>query len=250
MAGIQSVSILIASYNTSPSFVDECLSSIQEQQGTFLMELVWINDGSDEEHTKHLENALSKFRPNMDFQVKYKKNDKNRGLSSSLHDGVLFCSNELIFRMDSDDIMLPTRIQKQLDFMTKTKSCMMCGTNMYSFIESANGQKTRVDESRHPFLLTWNEYKKHKKSWILNHPTLCFRKSAVLEVGNYTKDFPWPFEDLDLELRILKLYGNVCTLPDILLYYRIHNNQITQLNKGNHEITKKRDEYIENMVKN
>ena len=168
------------------------------------------------------------------------------GLSYCLHEGVLLCSNEIIFRMDSDDIMAPERLNIQYNFITSTNDCVLCGANMISFKSDNNSQnKKKISETNHPHKLTWEEYKLLNSEWILNHPTLCFRKSAILEVGNYNKDLKLPFEDLDLELRVLKMYGCVYNLPEMLLMYRIHEQQITKILKYDKKITQKKKEYID-----
>ena len=68
----------------------------------------------------------------------------------------------------------------------------------------------------------------------MNHPTVCFRKTAVLQVGNYNPTFgPGDLmEDYDLVLRLMKTYGKVDNLSDILIYYRLHPDQLTAKNKS------------------
>jgi glycosyltransferase involved in cell wall biosynthesis len=236
---IQWISILIASYNTPAEYVKECLDSIYMQQGlgvSFKIELVWINDGSHTNFSQLLENILKDFKKQQkckdNIKINYFRLETNQGLSYCLHYGVLLCTYDLIFRMDSDDIMHESRIQKQLEFMNHNPKCVLCGTNIICFSQqdSKNGKEEdmlEIERSHHPSLITWEQYKKTKKFWILNHPTLCFRKHAIIHVGNYDQYMRDPFEDLDLELRIMKQYGFVCNLPDYLLYYRLHENQIT-----------------------
>lgn len=235
----QWVSILIASYNTPGEYIKECLDSIQMQQGlgkSFNIELVWINDGSDPNSSEILEKELRIFEMNLGkhIKIKYYPMPKNKGLSYCLHHGVLLCSYDLVFRMDSDDIMHESRIQKQLEFMNQNPKCVLCGTNIITFTQNEKEKEKmlEIDRSNHPKILTWEQYKKTKSFWILNHPTLCFRKYAVICVNNYNPYFTEPFEDLDLELRMLKKYGFVCNLHEVLLYYRIHENQITWMNRS------------------
>ena len=141
--------------------------------------------------------------------------------------------------MDSDDIMKHDRIRKQLQFIQSNPNCVMCGTNITSF-KHVNDIYGSIDKSNHKSILTWFEYKKNPKDWILNHPTLCFKKSAIINVGNYREDFKYPFEDLELELRVLKTYGILYNLNESLVFYRIHNNQITSKNTDNNAIFKKK----------
>ena len=221
------VSILIASYNTNLKYLYDCIISIKEQIGRIGIELVWINDCSDEIHTKILLAALAEFNGLKNFKLIYNKTMVNRGLSFCLHEGLLLCSNEIIFRMDSDDIMVNKRIITQLNFMLQNPNCVLCGSNVISFVNN----KSEVGRSSHSSILTWNEYKNTKSKWILNHPSLCFKKSAVLSVGNYRRDLRIPFEDLDLELRILKKYKVIYNIQEHLLLYRLHDKQITIKNK-------------------
>ena len=244
------ISILIASYNTGATFVKECLLSIEKQLGNFGVELVWIDDGSFELNSKTVITYLSTFKNGKkNFKIKYYKFDKNMGLSHSLNYGVKLCSNELIFRMDSDDIMMPTRLFKQLAFMLENKECVLCGTGIIPFVESNESTTYYKAEREHPEILTWEEYKQTKHTWLLNHPTLCFKKTAVLSVGNYDANLKLPFEDLDLELRMLKKYGFICNLKENLLLYRIHCRQTTHQNRENsREHNEIKIQLIENLI--
>jgi hypothetical protein len=91
-------------------------------------------------------------------------------------------------------------------------------------------------------------YKKNPQKWILNHPTLMFKKSAILEVGNYNPENSHMIDDLDLELRILKKYGEVHNLKEPLLLYRLHNNQVTAQERNNPKWINKRNELISRMI--
>ena len=233
----QWISILIASYNTPENYLNQCLDSIIIQKNDVGIELVWVNDGSNEISTQILERALKNFENKCKqkgkfIKVKYIQMPTNKGLSYCLHHGVLACTYDIIFRMDSDDIMHETRIEKQLDFMNRNPKCILCGTDMITFTMQ-RGVMHHGERSNHPEYLSWEDYVKTKKFWILNHPTLCFRKYAVISVGNYDENLKNPYEDLDLELRLLKKSGFICNLKEFLLYYRIHENQITWTNRNN-----------------
>ena len=242
------VSLLIPSYNTNKEYLIACINSIKEQIGTFGLEVVWINDSSNDLNTNILVNLLdTMIRPLKNCKLVYERLEKNSGISFSLNYGVKLCSNEIIFRLDSDDIMKYDRIIKQLKFILSTPSCVMCGTNVTSF-EYVNGIFSSIGNSKHKNILTWNEYKNNPKSWILNHPSLCFKKSAILNVGNYREDFKYPFEDLELELRVLKTYGILYNLKESLVFYRIHTGQLSSKNSQHNEIAKK--SLIQHMVSN
>ena len=241
------ISVLVASYNTNEMYLTECIHSIKDQYGLFGIELIWIDDCSTVKNSEFLNFLLDSMRCLKNCKVVYKKMDENKGLSYCLHEGLLLCSNEYIFRMDSDDVMLSDRCKTQLRFMLQNPICVLCGTNMTSFMSNTKGEKVSLGDSYHPILLTWENYKKTKQTWILNHPTLCFKKSAILEVGNYNKYLRLPFEDLDLELRVLKKYGFVLNIKKSLLLYRMHSEQITYKTK-NILHNKLKAELIHNLV--
>jgi hypothetical protein len=97
--------------------------------------------------------------------------------------------------------------------------------------------------------MTWEQYKITKSQWFMNHPTLCFRKSAVLEVGNYGLGSDSAFEDFELELRLLKKYNILYNLSESLVNYRIHHEQVTYNGKKNTPYwQKRRIEFINEMI--
>lgn len=247
---IHYISILISSYDTKNKYINECLLSIEKQVGNFGVELVWIDDGSYELNSKMLVKFLANFQnKKKHLTIKYYKFDENVGLSMCLNYGLQLCSNELIFRMDSDDIMLENRINRQLSFMIENPDCVICGTDIIPFVDVNKERKFYVAECDHPEILTYDEYIYSKHFWLLNHPTLCLKKSAVLEVGNYNPDLKLPFEDLDLELRLLKKYGFICNIKEELLMYRVHTDQITYKHRNNdNENNKLKSQLIERII--
>jgi glycosyltransferase involved in cell wall biosynthesis len=222
------VSLLIPSYNTNKEYLVDCINSIKEQIGNVGLEIVWINDCSNEVNTKILVHLLNSILlPLKNCKLVYKRLEQHRGISFCLNYGVKLCSNEIIFRFDSDDIMKYNRIIKQLKFINSTPNCFMCGSNITLF-KYANKKYHVINDSTHKHILTWDEYKTNPSDWILNHPTLCFKKSYILNVGSYKDDFKYPFEDLDLELRVLKKYGVLYNLQESLVFYRVHEDQISR----------------------
>lgn len=230
------ISVLISSYNTKNEYIVECLNSIKEQHGHFGMEIIWINDGSNKESTEFLEKILNEYKENMRFtKIIYKKWEKNMGLAYSLHEGIYLCSHELIIRMDSDDIMKPDRILKQINFMKENPEYVICGTNVDYIRDQHIVGQTNMQEQ-----IIWEEYKKHPSIWIMCHPTLCYKKSAILKVGNYNKDNklgapkdkqqPHIGEDLELELKLLKQYKKIYNIQECLVFYRLHTDQVTSIN--------------------
>jgi glycosyltransferase involved in cell wall biosynthesis len=243
------VSMVIPSYNTKHVFIVECLNSIKIQEGYFGIELIWINDGSDDLNTTLLERELEKFGKSTRFvKLIYKKMEKNRGIVACLNAGLALCSHDIVFRMDSDDIMDPQRIQIQFDFMEKNPAAILCGSNVMLF-ETVKGEKKIKGNTNHPAVLKWEDFKKTPSHWFMNHPTLCFRKKEILSIGGYDETIK-PWEDFHLEVRVLKQYGAIYNIEKPLLFYRIHENQITYQGKGStKENVEQRTRFLEDMCK-
>lgn len=244
------VSVLISSYNTNHKYIVECLESIKQQNGHFGMEIIWINDGSNELSTKLLEKTLEEFIKNTRFiKIVYKKWDKNMGIGYSLNKGVELCSNDIIIKVDSDDISLPDRFIKLMKFMKENKDCNIVGSNA-NYLREIDNKKVLQGETNHKYLLTWDEYKKSPSHWFINHPCVCYRKHAVLEVGNYNEKTHSLYEDFELELRLLKHYGKVYNIQENLVLYRIHDEQITHNGSTiNNDTINYRNEFIDKLIK-
>ena len=84
----------------------------------------------------------------------------------------------------------------------------------------------------------------------MNHPTFCFKKSAIINAGNYDSSQHSMCEDFDLIIRVMKKYGKIHNLPEVLLLYRIHDNQLTWNGgkEGRQYWTKYRNELIDKHI--
>lgn len=238
----QWISILIPSYQTSKKHIRECLNSVRGQYGSHLgYEIVWINDGSDEVHSRILETELKLFLRTSRFcKVQYIKMDANVGIAKCLRQGVELCSHEMIARMDADDIMVPHRLITQYNYLMSHPEVAMCGSGIRMFRDNTEmGKRIWLEDRMFPSL-NKAMFQEEPKTWIMSHPSLMMRKSAILNVGNYrdvyktfaiqdadTQGTRSILEDFDLECRILRTYGELHNIPEILMYYRIHENQVT-----------------------
>lgn len=224
-----SVSVLICSYNTKAKYIKECLDSIRDQEGMINIEIVWIDDGSNDLNTKILLNLLNNFKNETRcIEIKYYKNETNKGVAYSLNRGLTLCSNDLVFRMDSDDIMVSNRLLIQSSLMNNYPHIMLCGAQV-SYMDI---NKNEIYQPTQHQSLNWEQFVAMNRinhpecHWFLNHPTVCFRKSAVLECGSYNVETK-QIEDFELWLKMLKKYKYIHNLPDVLLKYRIHDQQVT-----------------------
>jgi mannosyltransferase OCH1-like enzyme len=245
---VDSVSVLISSYDTKFIYIKECLESIKNQDGHFNIEIVWINDGSNSLNTILLEKTLQNFINNTRFiSIKYHKNETNSGIGATLNNGINLCSNDIIMKMDSDDIMVRDRIKKQLNFMKNNPLIHICGGQILMFRDNINNIVNKTNHSS----ITWDNYKNSPSHWFINHPTVCYRKQSVINAGNYDKNLNQMAEDFELELRMLKHYKIIFNFEEPLLYYRLHSEQVTNKTTKEREYWEKiRNDIITNLIKN
>jgi len=150
--------------------------------------------------------------------------EKNGGLGPALNLGLGFCREDLVARMDADDLSLPDRCEKQVRFMEEHPDTVLLSGVLVEFegpapsFDSIPGELTR---KRVP--LTDEEIRQTASSRNpMNHPCVMFRRMAVVAAGGYRR-VPL-FEDYDLWLRLLFGTGSghakAANLPDELLLMR------------------------------
>ncbi|MCR5737217.1 MAG: glycosyltransferase [Eubacterium sp.] len=137
----------------------------------------------------------------------------NVGLAKALNNGILQCKSEVIARMDSDDICAPDRMEKQLRAMEKTGADIV-GANVIEFVGDINhtGGVRQVPETQEEILAYV------KKRTPFNHPTVMYRKRAVVEAGLY-EDYRY-FEDYHLWAVMLKQGVTGYNIQENLVYMR------------------------------
>ena len=144
-SGIKNISIFASIYNTLPNHFEEALHSFQLQIGIIDCELIIIDDGSEEKNSEQYILLLNNLKQECSFikEIIYKKLDQNKGVGFCANQAVLLCNNEIIFRMDTDDIMNPYRIQLQYNFMIQNPNCMLCTGDIRSFRTVNNNNKNK-----------------------------------------------------------------------------------------------------------
>lgn len=207
--------LLSVYYKENPKYLEESLNSIFVQT-IRPNEVILVEDG---ELTDELYLTIAKFEKKYKNIFKVVKYKENRGLGVALHDGLLECSNEIVFRMDTDDICLPYRFEKQLNIF-KNNDVDVVGGNIKEFDEGMLNETSMriVPESDE------NIKKMMKKRNPLNHMTVAYKKSKVLEAGNY-KDMLY-FEDYYLWARMAKKGCIFRNVQEILVNVRGGNDMI------------------------
>ncbi len=214
------VSVLMSLYwREKPDYLKEALSSIKGQ--TVLPdEVVMVLDGPvGDDLLKIVEDFERSNRGIMQFRLV--RLEKNMGLGHALSEGLRHCSHELVARMDTDDVMMPCRIEKQAAYMTAHDDVSVCGAWIDEFVVSKDGSRnvvsTRSLPETHEALLRFARLRSP-----MNHPVVMFRKSRVIASGSY-ESFPL-FEDYYLWARMLVAGEKFHNLPESLLWFRMGND--------------------------
>lgn len=195
--------------NDSPLFLEQAIDSVVKQSVP-PNEVVLVVDGPISDALR--EKIMDKQK---EFEIIHPIFlPENKGLGNALKVAVENAKYDVIARMDSDDISMPGRFEKQVRFMEEHPEVDIFGGQITEFVDSSDnivGQR---------IVPTSNEeiYKYMKSRCAFNHMTVMFRKQAVLAAGNY-QDWFWN-EDYYLWIRMM-LYGcKFANLPDVLVNVR------------------------------
>lgn len=207
----QPFSLLLSVYGgDDPEFLREAFTSTVVDQVRRPDEVVLVQDGPVPEELAGVIRELTATSP---VRVRHVVMEENVGLGPALDRGLEACSHEIVARMDADDVSRPDRFSRQLPLVEAGADIV--GSGLLEFgarIDEVVGRRTpptdpdeirRVIRFRDPF----------------NHPTVVYRKSAVLAAGGYT-DMAL-MEDYLLFTRMVEAGARPANLAEPLVYYRV-----------------------------
>lgn len=205
------ISMLLSVYSgDKPGHVDTAIESIfwQTQQPA---ELVIVQDGPIR---GELAEVLTTWQQKLPETVNIVVLDENQGLGRALQVGLEHCSYELVARMDADDISVPTRLEKQVAFMTENPNVDVLG----GYIAEFSDDPDQIDSIRS--VPTDSEEAAERAAYRcpLNHPTVMYRKSAILAAGGYGDRRS--MQDHELWIRLLNHGYTITNLPEVLVKAR------------------------------
>jgi hypothetical protein len=197
------VSVLMSVYNAE-RHVGEAIESILGQ--TFRdFEFAIFDDGS----TDGTSEILRGFD---DERIMLVENDENIGLTRSLNRGLRLARGEYIVRLDADDVALPERLEKQVQFLDTHPDVGLLGCAVeYIDPQGRTLGFQRVYREELDKLLAYH-------NWF-HHSATAFRRECLDRVGSYREAFRYA-QDYDLWLRILEQYGVAC-MPEPLVKIRL-----------------------------
>lgn len=208
-------SVLMSIYiKEKASFLNECFESIWIKQCFKPNEIVVVLDGPI---TPDLSKVLVFWKSILNDVLKIIILEKNVGLGNALNIGLRNCSNEWVFRMDTDDICMPDRFEKQLAFIESNPDVVLFGGQVLEFENEPNDFQVLKS------VPTTNEEIRlfSQKRCPFNHMTVAYKKSIILELGGYQHHLF--MEDYNLWLRVIGADYKVANLADVVLYARVGN---------------------------
>lgn len=210
-------SILLSIYHREkPSYLELALNSII-RSSEIISEVVIVKDGLI---PKELSDVLNEFKLVYEGTVKVIGYSKNKGLGFALNYGLKHCSNEIVFRVDGDDVSRTDRFSIQYSLLISNPHLSIVGGQIEEFDKSpgdigrlrtvpiSSADIKNIIKLRNPF----------------NHMTVAFRKSHVESVGGYM-EMPG-YEDYFLWFRLLENQGTGMNVKNILVDARIGNNML------------------------
>ncbi|MFT4202929.1 MAG: glycosyltransferase [Chitinophagaceae bacterium] len=193
------------------AFMKEAIGSILGQSFRDF-ELLVVDDGSTD-------NTASVVQSFADSRIRYEKNETNLKIIQTLNKGLSLAKGKYIVRMDADDIALPDRLEKQVQFMEQNPDVVLCGSSINRFSETYSiiDQRGGGDDIVRAKLLF---------DTAVNHPSAIIRRSVLLE-----HHLTYPYEYLHTEDYALwydlSQYGKLVNLGAVLLRYRMHGNNLS-----------------------
>lgn len=145
---------------------------------------------------------------------------ENVGLGTALRHGLPLCKNELVARMDNDDIAKPERCQLQVAFLEENPDCALVSAHMNEF-DADPSSPIRVKKVPVGFE---NIKKYARRRNPFNHSAVMFRKSKVLEAGNYST--MRTNQDVELWVRMLNQGCRCENLDQVLVDFRFDSNTL------------------------
>ena len=205
-------SVLMSVYiNEKAEFLKQAMNSIWEQTVP-TDDFVLVCDGPINEELNAVIDEMLAKHPDTLHVVKL---EKNSGLGVALNEGISYCKNELVARMDSDDIAFKNRCERQLEVFQNHSEVSLCSGSVIEFLDTPdNVVGKRELPVTHEEIVSFS-----RKRNPCNHPSVMFKKSEVEAAGGYIEKYHL-FEDYYLWVRMLMNGSKAHNIKEPILYMR------------------------------
>lgn len=200
------VTVLMSVYNGRP-YLEEAIESILGQTYTDF-EFLIIDDASTDGSRDILETWSRR-----DDRVRLILHEENQGLGVALEEGVEQAKAPLVARMDADDVSMPTRLERQVEYFQSNPETDVLGTFAIDVDEQGNHIKPRR------FPVSHEEIIRYIWTCPVLHPTVMMRAASIRKVGNYDSSLR-KRQDYELWFRCAEQGLTFANIPEPLLKYR------------------------------
>lgn len=205
-------------YKEKPEYLKASIDSMIKQT-IKPDQIVLIKDGP---LTEALDDVIREYEDNPIVDVVELK--ENVGLGKALNIGLEKCRNKIVARMDTDDISIPDRCEKQLLILNQNKDVSVIGTGVAEFIgDPSNIVAYKKVYKEHEDIKRQMKYRNP-----MNHPSVMYRKEDVILAGSYKHWFL--NEDYYLWIRMLQKGYKFSNINEPLVLMRITDE--TYLRRG------------------
>lgn len=203
-------------YKEIPSLFNRAMHSIWDEQAVRPSQIVLVQDGP---LTVELYSVISEWQKKLGEVLTTVPLEKNVGLGDALNIGLQHCNNELVARMDTDDIAHPQRFEKQLAIFSSS-DVDICSSWITEFDndESVITGQRKLPEKHEAIALY------AKTRCPINHPAVMYKKAAVEKAGGYKK-MMW-FEDYYLWVRMLLTGAKFYNIQETLVHMQAGLGQL------------------------
>ena len=219
-----SFSVIMSIYKSDvPELVRMALDSLL-QQTLLPNEIVIVGDGPVPADLE-LEVESLKLRvesEKLPIEVTYLPQEQNRGLGEAMRIAVENAKHDYVARMDSDDICLPDRFEKQMKCFEEDPELSLVGGMITEF----DGEPENIIAKRVLPLDDVGIKKMMRGRCAVNHVTVIFKKADLLRSGNYQPY--WLQEDQYLWARMMEHGCKFRNIPDVVVNVRSGKDQIAR----------------------
>ena len=209
-------SIIVPLYNTPLHFLDEMIVSVINQK--YSNWELCLADGSDGQHVEEVRKHVEKYSVN-DSRIKYKRLEKNEGISSNTNEALKMATGDFIVLFDHDDLLTKDALYEFAKAIQKDNEC-----------DCVYSDEDKTDETSHVF------FDAHFKP-DFNIDLLCsvnyichlfaVRKELVDKYGGFRSEYDGS-QDHDFILRMTEKARKTVHVPMVLYHWRVHSNSTAQ----------------------
>ena len=213
------VSVIMANYKTKIEYLREAIESILNQTYSNF-ELIIVDDCSQDESLTYIQSLK-------DPRVRVYVNETNSGPAVTRNKGFLEARGKYIAIMDSDDISMPTRLEKQVAYMENNPDVIVCGTWFEKFGVENKTRKPIIDD----FEMYRCQLLFSDTPITLCSPSAMIRKSMLDDNSIRYDETLLKTEDYGLWVACSKV-ARFYIIKDVLIKYRTHVNQTSIIDKS------------------